>query len=154
MVLRNLRSGTRWKSKGLVVLPINMEGNHWTLLAFLNPLNSEPTTVLYFDSLGNAMHPHLRVFLEPLGLQFISHFGRVQYDGFQCGVWICWMVEQILSWLISGRALSDFSIASLVKCDSTAPGDLHFNASLIAQARVRYTGILFKAALGNSLLQT
>ena len=46
--------------------------------------------------------------------------------------------------MICGQTLATFSIDTLVSFDTP-------NVALIAQARLRYTELLFHAALGNSL---
>ena len=91
---------------------MNVGSNHWTILAWLK--DPQGNLVWYFDSLGNPIHEDFKtLFIGGANEHGIQHFGRVQFDGYQCGFWICWWVATLLDWLSSGQFLN-FSLDHLV----------------------------------------
>ena len=84
-------------------VPLNLGRSHWTLLA----LDSRPRSrcAVFWDPLGYRCPKDIWSKLTKFFIGFIlaDLQSRVQYDGFQCGVWVCWAVETFTSLALDGK---------------------------------------------------
>lgn len=84
-------------SPSVTFIPLNIGNSHWTLLA----LDSRPgkMAVVFWDPLGRACPhrawTHICSFFDCF--RCIDLVSRLQYDGFQCGVWVCWAIDVLIS---------------------------------------------------------
>jgi hypothetical protein len=93
---------------GLILIPININDNHWVLMVM--DLRQDEQVVLYFDPLGYDIP---RKILPSLSLNYpdlVIHTYRqkVQYDGCQCGVWICWFLSLVLERVNKNETCTNF----------------------------------------------
>ena len=81
--------------------PLNLERSHWTLLAVDSRVDSH--WVVFWDPLGHRCPADLWDKLTNffVGFTCMDLRARVQYDGFQCGVWVCWAVEVFTSLVLN-----------------------------------------------------
>ena len=84
-------------------VPLNLGRNHWTLLALDSRLRSRCT--VFWDPLGYRCPKEIWSKLTKffIGFTLADLQSRVQYDGFQCGVWACWGVETLTSLALDGK---------------------------------------------------
>ena len=76
-----------------LIIPIIINGNHWTLLII--DLRPQTQHVYYFDSLGGKIDTRLQTRLTsvfPTHTLFVLN-QQLQFDGFQCGVWVCLFIS-------------------------------------------------------------
>ena len=126
-LLRKKRMGRLWINKTLVMAPMNLGGKHWTILAWLRD-DDRGRLVWYFDSYGDPIEERLKsLFVEGAEKLVFQQFGKVQFDDYQCGVWVCWWAATLLDWLTPGKFLN-FSLDDLV--------------SLMLLRRLKYNGTL------------
>ncbi len=73
-------------------VPLNLGSSHWTLLALDSKLRSR--CAVFWDPLVYRCPKEIWSGLTKFFTGFIlaDLQSRVQYDGFQCGVWVCWAV--------------------------------------------------------------
>ena len=81
-----------------------------------------------------------------------KHFGRVQFDGFQCGVWICWWSAALLDWLTTGQKLHDFTLEDLVFSNATEVHQIRHNCTVVKKARWNFGDLLRKRSAEGTLL--
>ena len=90
-------------SESVMFVPLNLGRSHWTLLA----LDSRPSSrcVVFWDPLGYRCPNELRYKLTNffIGFTWTDVQSRIQHDGFQCGVWVCWAVETFTSLALDGK---------------------------------------------------
>jgi hypothetical protein len=90
-------------SECVMFVPLNLGRRHWTLLA----LDSRPNfrCAVFWDPLGYRCPDEIRYKLTNffIGFTWTDVQSRIQHDGFQCGVWVCWAVETFSSLVLGGN---------------------------------------------------
>ena len=84
-------------------VPLNLGRSHWTLLALDSRLRSR--CAVFWDPLGYRCPKEIwskqtKFFI---GFTLADLQSRVQHDGFQCGVWVCWALETLTSLTLDGK---------------------------------------------------
>jgi len=77
--------------KNKVIVPINLNNNHWALLYILyNETSQDPATVYYFDPFGKAIDANVNQAVSSAfpTAEIVNIEARVQDDGHNCGPWI------------------------------------------------------------------
>jgi len=150
------RSRKLWRDNTLVFAPVNVrlkEGHHWVILAWL--MSGGEKTICYFDPLGNPAPRFLKGIFggrdEPSD---ILEFERVQFDGFQCGVWICWWSATVLDWLAGDRLLRDFSLDGLVSTTAHTRALQLQNSRMVMRVRREYDNLLYRVSTQGTLAYT
>ena len=136
----------------MVFTAMNVGNNHWTILAYMMDLRGGKS-VCFFDPLGNPT-PRSLTDLFGADTRRFKCFGRVQFDGFQCGVWICWWSAALLDWLTAGRKLHDFTLEGLVFSDATVVEQIRHNCAIVRDARRNFDDLLRKRSAEGTLLFT
>ena len=69
---------------------------HWVLM--MMDLRQDERVVLYFDPVGHGIRRDILCLLSLIysDLNIQTYRQKVQYDGCQCGVWICWVLSLVL----------------------------------------------------------
>ena len=155
MVAHDLSKGTtnyeRVATRDCVVFTIiNSGGNHWVLLV----IDSTSKHALYFDSLGGDMPESLYTALSARYADFVQRnlCPRIQFDGFQCGIWACWLVSILLDRLLQGETLHTLLLETLIPVDGCSNQDSQdANCAFIAELRETFTVLLEDAKRNNIL---
>ena len=83
---------------------------------------------------------------------------RLQHDSFQCGVWLCWAVDLLISAAADGQAWTKASLLNLlndaVSLNLTSVRVRDGGPRFIEDVRGGYVASLWRAASSNSLLVT
>ncbi len=82
-------------------VPLNLGRSHWTLLALYSRLRFR--CAVFWDPLGYPKEIWSKLTKFFIGFTLTDLQSRVQYDGFQCGVWVCWAVETFTSLALDGK---------------------------------------------------
>ena len=84
-------------------VPLNLGRSHCTLLALDSRLRSR--FAVFWDPLGYRCPKEIwsKLTKFSIGFTLADLQSRVQYDGFQCGVWVCWAVENFTSLALDGK---------------------------------------------------
>lgn len=152
-VLDQLDSATDPEDHDQLIIPIIINGNHWTLLIIdLRPLTQH---MLYFDSLGGKIDTRLQNRLTnvfPTHTLFVFN-QQLQFDGFQCGVWVCFFISLVYERLRSGTDLStiDLTDHSLHVTNNLTRDQKRHNSDFIADLRSTYTDYLLRAKAAGTL---
>ena len=98
--LQQIQHGQTVKDK--VLIPVNLNNHHWTLLYVIYQQDAAKLpTVYYFDPLGNEIPSDISSALSHKKLfptiQPISIGKRVQDDGYNCGPWIIEAARKIVN---------------------------------------------------------
>lgn len=89
--------------------------------------------------------------LSQWNFQIVDRLQTVQYDNFQCGVWVCWCVDRILDHRVSAP-LSSFTLLHLVNVNSCDPTEKLENTQLIALVRQAFSDQLLLSSQRGTLL--
>ena len=135
---------------GIWFFPINMGNCHWTLLCL--ECNNSNYKALYFDPGGAAAPLLLSQTLRQLRIQFVDLLQKVQYDNFQCGIWVCWAVDRILDHRARNLPLISFSLHQLVRVNSGNSRHWLENNQLIALVRQEFSNRLLASKQRGTLL--
>ena len=86
-------------SECFMFVPLNLGRRHWILIALDSRHRSR--CAVFWDPLGYRCHDEIRYKLTNffVGFTWTDVQSRIQHDGFQCGVWVCWAVETFTSLL-------------------------------------------------------
>ena len=107
-------------SECVMFVPLNLGRSHWTLLA----LDSRPRSrcVVFWDPLGHRCPDEIRYNLTNffIGFTWTDIQSRIQHDGFQCGVWVCWAVETFTSLALDGGTGPLFGMRLITLLQQTA----------------------------------
>jgi hypothetical protein len=128
-------------SQKITILTINTGAFHWVLLVIDN--RPQEQCVVYWDPLGTPC-PHS--LYDAVNSRLPNHHFtdlniRTQYEGFQCGVWTCWMTEQIL--YLHDRSLSQLTYDVYTNTDDIQ--EQRYNCAFIASVRDKYSTYLLTA---------
>ena len=134
----------------MVFTAMNVGNNHWTILAYMMDLREK--SVCFFDPLGNPT-PRSLIDLFGADTRRFKSFGRVQFNGYQCGVWICWWSAALLDWLTTGQKLHDFTLEGLVFSNTTVVQQIRHNCD-VKKARRNFDDLLRKRSAEGTLLFT
>ena len=152
-LLRKKRMGRLWINKTLVMAPMNLGGKHWTILTWLRD-DDRGRLVWYFDSYGDPIEERFKsLFVEGAEELVFQQFGKVQFDDYQCGVWVCWWAATLLDWLTPGNFLN-FSLDDLVFTDATTEAQIQRNSTVAQEAREEYEKRLCDALARGTLVYT
>ena len=88
---------------------------------------------------------------EPRSKEYSSL--EVQFDDYQCGVWVCWWAATLLDWLASGQFLN-LSLDGLVFTNATTGAQIQRNAAVVQEAREHYEKRLSDASAKGTLVYT
>jgi hypothetical protein len=142
-VTLQLASKLSFRERNVIFIPINT-GAHWILVTFDYPRME----LLLFDSCGSKP-PYLKKLISSLRnvppnvtADFVHQ--RLQFDGFQCGIWISWAFNSIVTHLNTNDSILSFD-PSLYTDDSPK------HDVWIAAMRDSYTTRLEEAFAENSL---
>jgi hypothetical protein len=125
-------------------VPINTGASHWILVT----LDRRRNELLLFNSCGTSKHDlntltsKLRHLPPNVKKDFVKQ--KVQFDGFQCGIWISWAFESLLHHLKQDDSILTFDPLSYL--DNSPQHDI-----LIATLRDSYTSRLEEAYVDNTL---
>lgn len=78
-------------TKNKVIVPVNLNNDHWVLLYILyQEKNQYPATVYYFDPFGHAINDDVNQAINDAfpTAEIVNTSARVQSDGYNCGPWI------------------------------------------------------------------
>ena len=82
-----------------VLMPLNLNENHWVLLSIRPGVNHQPTEIRYVDPMGQAMHPHvqqaLTIVYPTIALQVSTPV--LQQDGYNCGPWVVEIARSLVT---------------------------------------------------------
>ena len=84
-------------SKHVMFVPFNLGRSDWTLLALLSRLRALVVLCVGIHSDTTAFIRYGWSSPTFVGFRVAALKTRVQYDGFQCGVWVCWAVKTFMS---------------------------------------------------------
>ena len=138
--------------------PLNIGGNHWTLVAIDGRAGYK--TLVFWDPLGRrcpaqAWRSLCSFFPDFHCFELVS---RLQHDSFQCGVWVCWAVDLLISAAADGQAWTKASLLNLlndaVSLNLTSVRVRDGGPRFIEDVRGGYLASLWRAASSNSLLVT
>ena len=112
-------------SNSIVFYPINTGSNHWVLL--ITDTRPEVSITTYIDPLGNKCPSTLRNNINTrfTHTQNIDSTGKIQYEGFECGVWVCWLFNIYLDALHHNA----FFTPSVRLIDWLQPGSVFVDAA-------------------------
>ena len=145
-------------SEHVMFVPINLSRNHWTLLALDSRLPSR--CAVFWDPLGHCCPPEIWSKLTKffIGFTLDDLQSRIQHDGFQCGVWVCWAVETFTSLALDGKDWNRGTLLAAFENTLTAYGltntlsDARLNSSHIsALVRQKFIDCVLQAAAHQSL---
>lgn len=77
--------------KDKILVPINLDKNHWALLYFVfNGQAVQPENIYYFDPFGTPINANVEHALQSVFKQssIVNINARVQEDGYNCGPWV------------------------------------------------------------------
>ena len=111
--------------------------------------------MLYFDSLGGKIDTRLQTRLTnvfPAHTLFVFN-QQLQFDGFQCGVWVCFFISLVYERLRSGTDLStiDLTEHSLHVTNNLTRDQKRHNSDFIAALRSTYTDYFLRAKAAGTL---
>ena len=136
--------------------PLNIGGNHWTLVAIDGRAGHK--TLVFWDPLGRRFPAQVWRSLCSFfpDLHCFELVSRQQHDGFQCGVWVCWAVDVLISATVDDRAWTVPYLSSLF-CDAVSVNLVSVRirdgeASFIEEVRDTFVSSLQRAASAGSLL--
>ena len=130
---------------------INRGGNHWVLLVLDNITTKR---ALYFDSLGQDIPETLCTALSTQFADFIQMnlCPQIQFEGFQCGVWACWLISTLLDRLLKGKVLHTLLFDELIAVDGCSNQDSQdSNCAFITELRESFTVLLEEAKHNDEL---
>ena len=145
-------------SEHVMFVPINLSRNHWTLLALDSRLRSR--CAVFWDPLGHCCPPEIWSKLTKffIGFTLDDLQSRIQHDGFQCGVWVCWAVETFTSLALDGKDWNRGTLLAAFENTLTAYGltntlsNARLNSSHIsALVRQKFIDCVLQAAAHQSL---
>jgi len=145
-------------SECVMFVPLNLGRSHWTLLA----LDSRPSSrcVVFWDPLGYRCPNELRYKLTNffIGFTWTDVQSRIQHDGFQCGVWVCWAVETFTSLALGGNdwnrgTLRDAFDNTLAANDlvNTLSNVRHNSSHISTLLRQKFIDCIYRASAQQSL---
>ena len=126
---------------GVTFIILNVGGCHWVLLIIDNRISR----VYFFDPLGHSCPASIsRILIQFFPtLLFIDLCTRLQFESFQCGVWVCWICETILDHLKYQITIDEIPWKELI---CTRKHGLVLSHNLfIANTRERYSDVLIRA---------
>ncbi len=102
--------------KNKVLIPINLNQNHWALLYIIYPQNASlQPEIYYFDPLGNPIPEEVRQLLHNKelypGANITKVNEQVQYNGHDCGPWIIEAARAIINGAVPEVGSIDINIA-------------------------------------------
>ncbi|KAG1707949.1 hypothetical protein DVH05_024601 [Phytophthora capsici] len=100
-----------------VLLPLNVNNVHWCCVVvkvkekriyYYDPLNQAPYT-----NTASGVATNLKISLQDFAL--IAQNNHIQFDGFSCGVYVCWMFLR--------KAVPGLYITGRIPCPGLSPGN-------------------------------
>lgn len=134
--------------KQKILLPVNIDNNHWALLYIHYLNNAETPTICFFDPLGSSITEHARIekgITNVYGdIEILSLEQRVQEDGYNCGPWIIESAQTLINQ--GGLPPADYNINACRNNHNEILQDDSFELNQYAKARKIGTGNKLKLA--------
>ena len=126
---------------GITFIILNVGNCHWVLLI----IDSRVDQWYYFDPLGVSCPPSIVSSIHSVcpSFSFTDVGVRMQFESFQCGVWVSWFCETILDNLMQRVTIDNILWKELICTEEHMRVFSH--TTFIAGVRESYSKILFRA---------